>query len=163
MPPPPRPCRRSLREILFRVSVLLKGADAVLEIAGGIALLVIGPDLILRAVAALTQEALVRDPRDLIANYALHLAGNLSVGSEHFAAFYLLSHGLVKIPLVVALLKRMLWAYPLAVAVFGGFVVYQVYRFSFTHSLALVALTVFDLVVIGLIWLEYRAKRRGAA
>lgn len=151
---------RSVRERLFRISVWLKGADAVLELIGGIGLLVVSPDLILRTVAFLTQDELVQDPRDFVANSALRAAQQLSLGTEHFAAFYLLAHGAVKILLVGALLRVKLWAYPTAVCVFGAFIVYQLYRFTFTHSVGLIALSLFDLGVIWLIWLEYRALKK---
>jgi uncharacterized membrane protein len=39
--------------------------------------------------------------------------------------------------------------------VLGIFILYQVYRFTFTRSLGLVALSVFDLVLVWLIWHEY--------
>lgn len=91
--------RRSyLRELLFRVSVSLKGADAGLEIVSGLILLVIGPTFILRTVALLTQDELAEDPRDVVANYALTWAEHLSVNTQHFAAYYLLSHGIIKNP-----------------------------------------------------------------
>ena len=60
---------------------------------------------------------------------------------------------------LVALLRSKLWAYPAAIAVFGGFVGYQVYRFTLTGGFGLVALSVFDLIVIWFIWLEYRATK----
>jgi len=149
--------RAHLRELLFRASVLLKGLDAVLEIAGGIALWMVGPGLIVRVVGWLTQDEIAEDPRDLVANYLRHAARHFSLTSQHFVAVYLVGHGIVKILLVVALLKDKLWAYPVAIIVFGGFVVYQVYRFTLTGSGALIALTVIDLIVISFIWLEYRA------
>ena len=74
-------------------------------------------------------------------------------------ALYLLSHGIVKLFAVVALLKNKLWGYPLSIVVFGGFVLYQIYRFTLTGAIGLIALTIFDLVVIWLIWLEYRAVK----
>ena len=40
------------------------------------------------------------------------------------------------------------------------FIVYQLYRYVDTHAFDLVVLTVFDLIVIGLIWHEYRLMRR---
>lgn len=43
--------------------------------------------------------------------------------------------------------------------VFGGFIVYQMYRFTPIGGIDLLALTVFDLIVIWLTWLEYRAVR----
>lgn len=155
--------RSYLRELFFRVGVWLKGLDAILEIIGGVALLLVSPAFILRVVAFLTQDELAEDPRDLVANYVLHVARHLSVGTVHFAAFYLLAHGVVKVALVVALLKRVLSAYPISVIVFGAFIAYQLYRFTLTHSAGLIALSIFDLLVIGLIWLEYQALRREGA
>jgi uncharacterized membrane protein len=156
--------RQNLRERLFRVSVALKGLNAALEIVGGVALTAVSPAFILHVVALLTQDEITEDPRDLVANYLLRSASQMSLGSEVFAAIYLLSHGVIKLGLVWALLKYRLWAYPLSMAVFGAFIAYQLYRFTFTHGLGLVALSVFDLVVISLIYLEYRAlKRRSTA
>jgi len=71
-------------------------------------------------------------------------------------AIYLLSHGVVKMFAVIALLKNKIWGYPLSIVVFVGFIVYQLHRFTLTKGISLIALTVFDLIVIGLIWLEYR-------
>ncbi|MGH9647175.1 MAG: DUF2127 domain-containing protein [Bryobacteraceae bacterium] len=151
--------RDHVREALFRLSVSLKGLDAALEIVGGMALLTMSRGFILRAVAFLTQGELAEDPRDLIANYLLHAAHHFSLGTQHFAALYLLSHGITKVLLVVALLKDRRWSYPLALIVFSALIVYQLYRFTFTGAYGLIALSVFDLIVIGLIWLEYRAVR----
>lgn len=151
------------RELLFRASVILKGLDALLEIAGGIALWVVSPGLIVRIVGFLTQDEIAEDPRDLIANYLRHAATRLSVVGEHFMAMYLLGHGIVKIFLVAALLKNKLWAYPAAIVVFGAFIAYQLYRFAIAGGTGLIALSVFDLVVIWLIWLEYRALRSSGA
>jgi len=78
----------------------------------------------------------------------------------NFYAFYLLSHGIVKVFLVIGLLRNKLWAYPVSLVVLGVFIVYQLYRFSYTHGFGLMVLTVFDVVVMGLIWHEYRLVRR---
>lgn len=148
-----------LRELLFRVSVLLKGLDGALEIAGGIALWAVSPGWIVRAIEVLTQDEIAEDPHDFVANHLRHAASHFSVGNEHFMAIYLLGHGVVKIFVVAALLKNKSWAYPIALLVFGGFVVYQIYRFTLTGGVGLIVLTVIDLIVIWFIWLEYRAVR----
>lgn len=148
-----------LREILFRTSVLLKGLDALLEIVSGIALWIVSPSFIVRLTAILTQDEIAEDPYDLVANYLRHAAARLSVSGERFMAIYLLSHGVVKMFAVVGLLKNQLWGYPVSIVVFGGFIVYQVYRFTLAGGIGLIALTVFDVVVIWLIWLEYRAVK----
>jgi uncharacterized membrane protein len=41
----------------------------------------------------------------------------------------------------------------------AAFIGYQIYRFALTHSLAMVLLTIFDLIVIALTWSEYRRQR----
>lgn len=153
--------RGGRREILFLVSVWFKGLDGLLEILGGAALLGVSPGFILRIVRLLTQDEIAEDPRDLVANTLLRAASRLSLAGEHFMALYLLIHGVVKIGLVWALLERFLTAYPLSIVVFAGFIAYQLYRYTFTHGLGLLALTALDFVVIALIYLEYRALRRG--
>lgn len=152
--------RARLRELLFRLSVLLKGLDAILEIAGAIALWLVSPGFIASAVHFLTQDEIAEDPHDLVANWLRHAAARFSFSSEHFMAIYLLAHGLIKIALVAALLRNRLWAYPVAIFVFTGFIAYQLYRFTLTGGLGLIFLTLFDLFLIALIWLEYRAQRR---
>jgi hypothetical protein len=52
-----------------------------------------------------------------------------------------LSHGVVKLWLIIGLLRQKLWYYPLAAAVFGLFIVYQ---YSFTNSLWLLVLSAVD-------------------
>jgi uncharacterized membrane protein len=145
---------------IFEVSVLLKGAHALIECIGGLSLAFVRTGAIAALVNTLTQEELIEDPHDFVATHLLVLAQNFSVSSQHFYAFYLLSHGLVKIFLVIGLLTNKLWSYPASLAVMGVFIVYQLYRFFYTHSLGLVVLTVFDLIVMVLIWHEYRLVRR---
>jgi uncharacterized membrane protein len=66
----------------------------------------------------------------------------------------------VKLLLVVGLLKNKLWSYPASFVVLGLFIAYQLYRFSYTHSVGLIVLTIFDVIVIGLICQEYSLVRR---
>jgi uncharacterized membrane protein len=44
--------------------------------------------------------------------------------------------------------------------VLGLFVVYQLYRFAYTHGVGLIALSLFDVFVVALIWHEWRLYRR---
>jgi uncharacterized membrane protein len=145
---------------LFEISVLLKGAHALIECIGGIALALISTDTIVRLVNLLTQDELIENPNDFIATHLLSWAQNFSLASKHFYAFYLLTHGLVKVLLVIGLLKGKLWAYPASLAALGLFIVYQLYRFTETHGIGLLVLTAFDLLVMVLIWHEYRLVRQ---
>lgn len=145
---------------IFRVSVLLKGVHALIEIGGGIMFYLLNAREVLYWVNLLTQEELTEDPRDFIATQVLGAAQHLTGATQSFYAFYLVSHGLIKAVLVVGLLRGKLIAYPLSLIALGGFIAYQLYRYSYTHSTGLILLTIFDLVVIVLIWHEWRMRRR---
>ena len=141
---------------LFEIGVVFKGIDGVLEAIGGIILLFISPDRIKGVVAALTQHELSEDPRDFIAGHLAQYAQQLSASTKLFEALYLLSHGLIKVFLVWGLLSNKLWAYPASIAFLIAFIGYQLYRYSHTHAIGLILLTVFDLLIIALTWHEYR-------
>src|SRR5258708_10300404 len=133
---------------IFEISVLLKGAHALIECIGGLVLAFVSTDAIKRLVNALTQEELTEDPNDFVATHLLSLAQNFTVSTQRFYAFYLLSHGVIKMLLVARLLRNKLWAYPASLVVLGLFIVYQLYRFSSTHGVGLIVLTVFDVIVM---------------
>lgn len=140
---------------LFKISIMLKGLHALLELVGGLFLLFVNTGTIAKILTWLTRNELVEDPHDITARFLLHAGEQLSVG-KRFASLYLLSHGVIKIGLVIGLLKNRLWAYPASLVVLGLFMIYQIYRYSFTHAVGLVLLTIFDAVVLWLIWHEYR-------
>jgi|SRR5579859_410896 len=148
---------------IFEASILLKGAHALIECIGGLALAVVSTNAIANLANLLTQEELVEDRSDIIATRLLRLAQHLTVSTQHFYAFYLLSHGAIKLFLVIALIRNKIWAYPASLVVLGLFIIYQIYRYSNTHGLGLIVLTVFDVLVMGLIWHEYRLVRRHLA
>ena len=145
---------------LFEISVALKGLHALVEIVGGAALYLVSTDAIVLEINGWSHDELVEDPHDWVASHLFEFARTFSVEQHHFYAFYLLSHGLIKAVLVVGLLREKLWAYPASFAVFGAFIAYQLYRYSFTHDIALIALSIFDLFVIALAVHEYRLLRK---
>jgi len=155
--------RGDLLDRAFLVGIVLKGLDGVLEVVGGLLLLVVSPSTIDSLARALTQHELSEDPHDFLANHLLHYTGSLTGSTLRFGAAYLLLHGVVKIVLVAAVLKNYLWAYPLLIAFLLAFIAYQLYRLTFAPSAGLVGLTIFDAVVTWLTWREYqrqRARRR---
>ncbi len=144
----------------FYVSLVLKGTFSALEIIGGLLLLLIPPQTVNHLAVSLTQGELSQDPRDFVANHILKVGHDFAnSGSRYFAAFYLISHGLVKLFVIVALFKEKLWAYPAMVAVLGCFVVYQVYRLSLHFTIGLTLLTLFDLFIIWLTLKEYKRHK----
>ncbi len=152
---PPKAFSRVLH-VSFEVGILVKGFDGVLEVVGGLLLSFLSPEQINQAVALATEHELSRDPNDFFANHLVTAAQGLSGGAKTFAVLYLLSHGVLKVGLVWALLKSRLWAYPTALAVFAAFGVYQVYRYVLSPSALLVFLTLVDSFVLWLTWMEWR-------
>lgn len=148
--------------VSFKVGILIKGVDGILEVVGGLLLSFLSPLQINHFVALLSEHELSRDPNDFIANHLLSAADGFSGGTKTFAVLFLLSHGVSKIGLVWALLKSQLWAYPTAIAVFAAFGAYQIYRYVLSPSVAMVVLTVLDALVIWLTWEEYgRLREKG--
>jgi uncharacterized membrane protein len=152
----------SLLDRTFAVGILLKGLDGLLEVVGGVLLLFVSPATVDRVVAAITHEELSEDPHDFVANHLLHAAHGLTGHAVTYAAVYLLAHGVVKIVLVAALLRNRLWAYPWMIAFLLAFIGYQLYRIVLDPTAGLIALTVFDAVVVWLTSREYRKQRRAA-
>ena len=150
---------RSRLDSVFRVSVLLKGLDGALEIAGGLVLLFVSPHSIYEVVRWLIAHDLAGSPHDFIARHVLHSASQLSASTTLFGAVYLLVHGGAKVVLVVLVLRDKLWAYPWMIGLLLAFIVYQVYRFVERPGPGLVILTLFDAFVAWLTWREYRLKR----
>lgn len=141
----------------FEISILLKGINAALEIVGGVLVLLIPPSLVQDITAYFTNAELGQDPDDFIATHILHWADVYATGPHQlFVAAYLLSHGIVKIVLVIGLLKNWPRAYPASLIVFGLFALYQIYLLTHKLSLGMIALTIFDFVVMYFIWREWQ-------
>jgi len=103
---------------------------------------------------------LIEDPNDLFAQYLLKLAENFSVSAQTFASVYLLSHGVLKLFIVVTLLQKKTWAYPVALVILGLLMLYQVYLLIFDYKIEYLFLAIFDTIVLILVWIEYRSQKR---
>lgn len=147
-------------DLVFEISILLKGINSIFEIFGGFLALFITKSYIVSLVISWTQEELSQEPKDFIAHYLLNLSNNFSVTSQHFIALYLLSHGIIKLFLVVGLLKRKLWAYPLSAIVFSLFIIYQMYKYFYSPSVWLLILTLFDISIVWLTLHEYHKMKK---
>jgi uncharacterized membrane protein len=147
--------RDRLIAISFRIGAVAKGVDGLIEFAGGILLLFADRGQLHILAQILTRHELAEDPGDVVAGFLLRATRHLSADTRIFGAIYLLVHGAVKAGLVAGLLSRARWTYPAAIGTFLLFVGYQVYRLALSSSPLLLGLTVVDIVVIALTWLEY--------
>jgi uncharacterized membrane protein len=138
---------------LFIVSVVLKGLHALIELAGGIALYLFSTN----AIASWLWEA--SESHDWIERFA----ASFSHREHQFYAFYLVSHGVINGGIVGGLLTRKRWSYHVTFVVLTLFIAYQLYRYSYTHDIGLIVITVIDLIVMALAWNEYRLLKRHLA
>ena len=145
---------------IFDIVILFKSFFGFFEILAGILFAVSGKLIVDNLILILTQQEIVEDPKDFFANYLIKTGNNFSNGGNIFAIVYLIFHGVINIFLAVALSKNKLWAYPWAITGFGFFIIYQSYRYFQTFSLPLLFLTLFDIFIVLIIWLEYTRKRK---
>jgi len=145
--------------LYFRISIYIKGLISLVEVLAGLLALLVPVSYVSDVVVALTRGELAEDPGDFIANHLVTYAHQLSLASGTFLAVYLITRGLIKVGLIFALIKNQLWAYPSSLVVLGLFVIYQGYQIVTTGSGIIVALTIFDLIVMWFIWKEYQIVR----
>lgn len=146
--------------LFFELSLWLKALFALFEMIAGFIAFAATKQVLLHFVDWVTKAEFAEDPKDVIATYVLHAVQNLSSSTQDFAGFYLLAHGIIKLWLIIGLLMKKLWYYPVAMIVFGLFIVYQVYRYTLTHSPWLLLITLLDVIVIWLTQHEYKLLKK---
>lgn len=147
----------------FQISITLKGLDGLLEIVTAFLFLTVTPARVNSLIDFFTFHSLSRNPNAFVASHLLHASQNIVSHAHYFVFFYLLSHGVAKVVLVVALWCNRMWAYPAMIILLAAFIVYQLYRMTFAPSIFLGALTIFDALVIWLTWAEYKKQKRSRA
>lgn len=155
-PQPTQPS--SLFERAYMIGVGIKGFDGLIELLAGLWLL-ISPASLHGLLTGLMGEAQEHQGKyaAFIAEYIAHIDKDLAKGGLIVVVIFLISHGVVKLALVYALLKKLLWAYPYALVVLIGFLVYQVYVFVLHPSIGMGVFALLDVAIIWLVWREWRA------
>jgi uncharacterized membrane protein len=146
---------------LFRLALVVKGIDGALELLGGLALLAVPATLVSHWAHVVVQDIWSQDPHDRIAVWLVGGADKLAndASMRGFGTIYLLGHGVIKLLLVWALLKRVYWAYPVGIGVLLAFIGFEVYRYTNTHSVSLLVFAGLDVVITLLVAREYRTMR----
>lgn len=153
----------TLTDKLFRVAVWLKGLDAVSQLAGGALLIFIPPRALTWIAHGVVTRDLLGPPTGPLAGHFEEAVQHLVGGGRAFVIAYLLVHGLIKLVLVIALLRKAVRWYPAAITALGLFVLFELVRGAQTHSLLLPVLTALDIAIIVVVIKEYREIRRNTA
>jgi len=86
---------------------------------------------------SLMRHEIVEDPNDILVRIAEAGLAHGSFMVTRFLAAYLGFWGVIDIGLSTALLKNLRWAFPVSLTLIGLFLVYEVQRFTHTHSIVL--------------------------
>jgi len=157
----PLPKASPLVEWAYRVFLFGQGLLGTVQFIGGAALAMAPSGSIPKLVDWLVKNELAQDPTDPIARTLFDWAAALGPGADGVYAIYLLGHGILNLFVVTSLFFRVQWAYHFAMTVLWGFVAFQLVEFAIQRDPLLLPLTIIDLLVIILVWLERRQTRNG--
>lgn len=142
--------------ITYEIALLLKGLQAFLEVVAGMLLWLISTNAIATFILFVAHSELAESPDNVISDFLIQSAHQLSAASgKFFIVFYLLSHGIVKLVLIVGLFMKKAWAYPASLVGLGGLILYQLYSLLRHYSIFLLILTIIDIIIIWLIVREH--------
>jgi uncharacterized membrane protein len=150
---------KSLLDKTYEIGIIVKGIDGFFELLAGLLLVAVPPRFITGFARSLTKGELVEDPHSFVANHVVSYGHSLAGGAHVFAAAFLLTHGVIKLFIVVCLLRNKLWAYPVGVVAFSLFIVYQLYQMLYKPSFGMAFLTILDGFIIWLIWREWHKQK----
>ncbi|MDB5665433.1 DUF2127 domain-containing protein [Cypionkella sp.] len=156
---PTRPSKARVLHWLFETSLAIKGLLCSAEFLAGVGLLLTPNPLVARLLYWLTHFQIAETRTDTLAAWTQRAMEGFPTATQDFYGWYLLLHGGLKLAMVAMLWARILWAYPAAMVVLSGFVIYQLFEFLHNGSPFLLMLAFFDLMMIALVWQEYKALK----
>lgn len=145
-----------LEETLFRAGMWWRIFYGILRIILGTALLRLVDTSFADLVYQLLKFELIEDPTDFLIRVVYPLVEQHSFTISYFIAAHLLFWGFIDVIFSSLLLRHKLWAFPVSIALISVFVLYEIYRVSYTHSLFLAGVIIVDLFVILLTYREYK-------
>ena len=147
-------------ERVYNIGIGIKGFDGLVELVVGVALL-ISPSLVHNVLSAIAGEAGEHHTRmfQFVSEYIARIDTDLAHSGLTFLIIFLIGHGVVKLALVYCLLKRIVRAYPIALAILVAFLVYQVYVLIRSPGIGMLLFTLLDIAIIWLVWGEYSELR----
>jgi len=147
--------RKRATDLIFDVGLAIKGIDAMFEVIGGILLTM--PVRLARYILVLSQHELYRH-HEVLSGRLDRLAATVTVHAHLYAALYLIVHGGAKVILILAIVKGKRWGYVGLMAVLSAFVLFEAVRALSALEVLTGALALFDVLVVIVIWKEYKTK-----
>lgn len=145
---------------LFIVMIVIKGLEWIVQLWIGAMTFFLSKSTLYNLVWPYLQEELVEDQHAIISQFLWDSLQWLTISTQHFIAFYFISHGIIKFFIWYNILKKRYWAYPFALIVFSFFTFYQVYLYIQSWSLWMIGLIIIDIVVAVLTYIEYQSVKK---
>ncbi len=156
----PTPSPEKTYHRLFEWGVWIKTIIAIGETVIGVLLYALSTATLNALLYHLLGGEVTEMPRDTLIALLLRGFGGITGTAQSFWAFIFLTHGVVKLALLVGLIKNKLWAYPASAIVFSLLAIYQIYTLATgSPDILLELITALDVVVIILILHEYKHRR----
>lgn len=143
----------------FSIMLYLKTLFAVGQVVAGVLLYYFKPTQIKHLLFLLTEGEVHGGIHGFISAHFLKISSYINDSASHLAAIYLLIHGGIKLVALILLHKEKLFAYPLSILVFVGFIIFQLREYFSSYSILMIFLCVFDVIMIILTWLEYQKMK----
>lgn len=141
---------------LFLLSMWWRIGYGILRIMLGLALLrVIGKPLKNIMTTNMEHELLEKTP-DFIFNAISRVLTAHDFSITYFLAFYFIFWGSIDAILSYQLIKDRIWAFPISLGLIGMFIIYSIFRLTYTHSLVLFSVILLDATIMMLIYREYK-------
>ncbi len=141
----------------------LKALNSLVEIIGGFLMTFISHNWLNHCILMIALPELSEDPDDPLMNYLIDFGQTFSSSSQHLVGVYMLLHGITKLVIIILLLERKLWAFPVGVAVFGLFIIFELFSYIHGHSLIMLLIVIFDIVILAMIIWEFQRLKKAQA
>lgn len=148
-------------ELLFTLSMILKGIDGIIELLGGIAFAALNKEKMLQWFYDFLMKQKAFDiSNETILNWVTAFSHALQTNVRVFITIILIGNGLIKIVMAIALLMRKYAAFPWSLFFLIVLYIYQIVQTIQSPSWFLYFFDAFDLAIILVIWKEYRRLKK---
>jgi uncharacterized membrane protein len=141
---------------IFDVTLVIKGIAAVIDLVAATVIFTTGNEIVVRFFAKITTFATHFEGDGFASKILNYQAHALTTTDVWLITGYFAIHGIINIVIVEGIWFRRQWAYSRAMRILLFFFVYQSIRLFFVFSYWLFVITLYDLVVMLLLYNEYR-------
>ena len=140
---------------LFSTVMWIRIIYGLVRVVFGLALLKIVGMSFLDILNYLLDKEIVFNPLNFIYTFTVNWLEHNPMYVTYFLASYFIFWGTLDTVLSYNLLKDKHWAFPVSLVLIVVFVIYEIFRFTHTHSLMLLWIIIFDIFLFWLIKREY--------